>query len=177
MKENKFDASDVARKLRAIKALAEQGNEGERAAAMALIGKLKDKYGVTVDDVMEDVRILHEFHYTDEYTEKLLYQIFYMVTGSRDVFAPRKGRAKVLYIECTESEAIEIRANYDFYKAALKKDMELFYAAFVQRNDLFPDKPPENDRASKVDPEEIMKILQMAAMMEKHTRLLELPGV
>lgn len=176
MTENKFDASDVARKLRAIKALAEQGNEGERAAAMALIGRLKKKYGVTVDDVMEDVRTMHEYRYQDKYTEQLLHQIHYMVTGTGEVFRPRKGRAKVLYFECTDAEAVEIRANYEFYKAALQKDMDLFYSAFIQRNELFPEKPQEKDATKKVDPEDIMRILKMAAMMDKHTRLLELPG-
>lgn len=78
-------------------------------------------------------------------------------------------------IECTPAQYIEIEADFAFYSEAMKEEMELFYSAFLQKNNLFPPpelaaEPSEAEKEEWKDLERAEKIRAMMDGLDKHTR-------
>lgn len=142
------------------------------------------KHGITNED-LEDAGVrLYWIRYKTEYERRLIRQLAYKYLGSGHSFGcigtysnrPRKN----VGVECTPAQYIEIEADFEFYRAALAEEMDIFYSAFLQKNDLFP--PPElaDQRPSgddEVDMERIEKMLAMMGGIEQRTRHKALPGV
>ena len=162
--------------LKKIKALAECGVGGERETAQTILSRLMKQYKITETDLEEEQREISWFTYKEESERKLLNQIIYMVTGSPafgcvGTYTNRK--RKKLGAECTIAERLEIEANYEFFKVAMQKELEIFYEAFANKNNLFPSVDKLNEQeANKPTPEEYerrMKVLTMMDGMEQHT--------
>ncbi len=156
-------------KLEHLKTLAEKGCKGERIAAEERLNHLMEKYGITESDLEGAIDRTYFIPYKTDYEYKLLYQLAYMHFGvghAHDTVGTYTNRKrKKVAIDCTPAQYIEIEADFEFYRAALATEMDVFYSAFIQKNKLFP--PPEltcDDLPSDdVDMERIMK---MEAMME-----------
>lgn len=78
-------------------------------------------------------------------------------------------------IECTPAQYIEIEADFAFYSEAMKEEMELFYSAFLQKNELFPPpelaaEPTEAEKEEWKDVERAWKIHSMMGGLDRHTR-------
>lgn len=100
----------------------------------------------------------------------------YMVTGAGGFgcvgeYSGRK--RKKMGTECTAAERLEIEANYAFFKEAMKKELEIFYSAFANKNNLFPPADKVKPRSiEELSPEEkayYAKVGLMAEGMERHT--------
>ena len=169
-------------KLSMVKALAERGEGGERKNAAELLARMMAKHGITDED-LEDAGVrLYWIRYKTEYERRLIRQLAYKYLGSGHSFGcvgtysnrPREN----IGVECTPAQYIEIEADFEFYRAALAEEMDIFYSAFLQKNDLFP--PPElaDQRPSdddEVDMERIEKMLAMMGGIEHRTRHKALP--
>ncbi len=156
-------------KLKKVKALAERGSSGERDSAAALLTALMKKHGITDADLEGAEISVHWFRYKTIYERKLLFQLSYMHLGSGHAagcvgkYTGRK--RKEVGINCTPAQFIEIEADYQFYRKALEEELDVFYSAFIQKNELFP--PPDLSRdGGDVKPVDLNVIMKMAAMME-----------
>lgn len=90
------------------------------------------------------------------------------------VYGEYSGRKrKKMGTECTAAERLEIEANYAFFKEAMKKELEIFYSAFANKNNLFPPADKVKPRSiEELSPEEkayYAKVGLMAEGMERHT--------
>lgn len=133
-------------KLKRIKALVDRpGTDGEKQAALALYNRLLEKYQLADNEVAEEIK-KRWFHYSLPIERKLLDQIIYAVTGDTMIWHYKDKRCRDCGIECTEAEAAEIEFLFNFYRAELQKQLDLFMSAFIQSNDIYPD---ENARAYK----------------------------
>lgn len=82
---------------------------------------------------------------------------------------------KEVGIECTPAQYIEIEADFAFYSEAMKEEMELFYSAFLQKNELFSAAGAGGgtDRGGKRGMERCgtaWKIHSMMGGLDRHTR-------
>lgn len=165
--------------LEKIKRLAEQGYGGEAENAAAILSRMMKKYGIGEKELDSGKERDCFFKYGDYWERRLLSQIIYSITGrpSYRAYRPATGRpVNQLCVQCTAAQEIEIKASFEFYSRHLKKDMEIFYNAFITKNDIFYKKEEEPEaNAKEPDFEEAMKILQMTIGMEKHERCLALP--
>lgn len=164
--------------LQKIKALAERGVDGEKESAQALLARLMKKYGVTEAD-LETERVQTEwFAYHDEFESRILRQVIYMVTGKLSfgcVGAYTNRKRKQRGVDCTAAERLEIEANYSFFLAHAKEELEIFLTAFASKNHLYPS--PEKDTLRSSDDRELtpeqkaryFKAGLMAEGMERHT--------
>lgn len=168
--------SNKAELLKKIKALAERGVDGERESAQTLLARLMEQYGISETEIEEERREIAWFPYSQETERRLLNQIIYMVTGAGGFgcvgeYSGRK--RKKMGTECTAAERLEIEANYAFFKEAMKKELEIFYSAFVNKNNLFPPADKVKPRSiEELSPEEkayYAKVGLMAEGMERHT--------
>lgn len=168
-------------KLAAVKALADRGVDGEKAAAEQRLRYLMQKHGITEAD-LEDAGVrLYWIRYKTEYERKLLHQLSYKYTGPGHAHGcvgwysnrPRKE----VGIDCTPAQYIEIEADFEFYRAALEEEMGLFYTAFINKNDLFP--PPELavdiDDSGEIDLVRLEKLQAMMGGIERRSRNKALP--
>lgn len=138
--------------LQKIKALADRGVEGERESAQAILSRLMEQYGISEAELEEDRRETAWFAYSQEIERRLLAQIIYMVTGASSygcvgTYTGRK--RKKLGAECTAAERMEIEANYEFFKAAMSEELEIFFSAFAYKKQPFPARrkmPEEENR-------------------------------
>lgn len=168
-------------KLAAVKALADRGVGGEKTAAEQRLRYLMQKHGITEAD-LEDAGVrLYWIRYKTEYERKLLYQLAYKYTGSghaHGCVGTYTGRSrKKVGINCTPAQYIEIEADFEFYRAALAEEMELFYTAFINKNGLFP--PPELageiDDSGEIDLVRLEKLQAMMGGIERRSRNKALP--
>lgn len=168
--------SNKAELLQKIKALADRGIDGERENAQAILLRLMEQYGISEAEIEEDRRETAWFTYSQETERRLLYQIIYMVTGQTaygcvGTYTGRK--RKKVGINCTAAERVEIEANYEFFKAAMEAELEVFYSAFASKNRLFPSEDKVKPKSIEdLTPEEREKVLKAGLMMEgmeRHT--------
>lgn len=147
-------------KIKALLALAERGEEGERENARFLMEKLLDKYGLSLDDVVspDNTPERYWFPFQTKMEKLLLLQIRYMVTNIRSRSYYQDGRK--IGLDLTAVQEAEIRFLYDVYRRNLKKELSIFFDGFVQANKLFGELP-DNEEPAPVT-EEMLRALGMA---------------
>lgn len=157
-------------KLGHPKALADRGVDGEKANAEDRLRYLMEKHGITEDDLEDAASRVYFVRYKTDYERRLLYQLSYKYNGpghASGCVGTYTGRSrKKVAIDCTPAQYIEIEADYEFYRAAFAEEMELFYEAFLHKNNLFP--PPELAGSSGEydDDFDLVRLGKMQAMME-----------
>ena len=156
-------------KLKKIKALAEKGFRGEQVNAAVLLSDLMEKHGITEADLEGTQVSTYWIRYKTIYERKLIFQLSYMHLGSGHasgcVGAYSGRKRKEVGIDCTPAQFIEIETDYQFYRKALEEELEVFYSAFIQKNDLFPPPNLSGDEPD-AEPVDLNVVMKMAAMME-----------
>lgn len=156
---------DLAKKF---KALAEQGEGGEKETAANMLEKFLRKHNIKLDDIEEETITEHRFKFAKE-DERLFIQVaavtvadvrFYGINGNKNA-----RKYMTLIIDCTLAQSIEIRAKFEFYKRAWKKDVDLFFRAFIHKNHLAISSSKE-DQEKELTPEELADIYRMSQMMQ-----------
>ncbi len=167
--------------IKKIKALADRGVGGEKENAQKLLKELMQKYNINEEEISEDIIKEFDIKMPKVYNaSELANQVLYSIVGKEN--GENKGlyswkRTKQYFIRCTAAEFLEFEAKLKFYAHHFKKELEMFYAAFVQANGIFP--PPNKTKASSGKSsltEEDMKMLALASNLEKHEYLLQIEG-
>lgn len=159
---------DKKRKLlNKIKKLAEQGVGGEKSGAERKLLELMEKYGVEKMDFSEDIPRQQEFKYKGEFQKRLLFQIISKVLDGQEVgiyhYKCGKGARSVLFVDCTDAEAIQIRIELEFYSELWEEEQQLFFQAFVQKHRLFSS---HSDTEQEYTQAELEELVRMFGMME-----------
>ena len=167
---------DLIEKLMKIKNLSSEGVEGEKETARRFLEKLMKKYDVTEEELNgETAKETRWFKYRSgkPYHRDLIYQIIYSVVGNRTTY--KVGQKCVAGVDCDKVEAVEIEAKYNFYSKSFEKDLNLFYTAFVNKNNIFPpdsvfsQKEEDIEKTKSKKPEvDREKLFSMMGGMEKH---------
>ncbi len=159
---------NLAKKLHA---LAERGMGGEKENAEMMLVKLAEKYNIDLKD-LQSVQKQHRIFKFDEnnnFHKRFVQQIIASVIGAVDFYY-----AGLIHnnwaVEISDVEFIEISEKIEFYWPAYLNDLEIFYTAFIQKNELFlktdPDSPPPapNDK----DLEKMRKAFKLMNSMSSH---------
>lgn len=158
--------SDKKELLKKIKALAERGIEGEAMSAQNILDKMMKKYGISEQELNEQIINRYEFRYSKPFEKQLLSQIIYMVMGDVPIYYYTNSKKKVRLIDCTAGEKIEIETAFNFYRHYLAEGLLSYYYAFITSEELFP---PESKQANlphrKVTEEES----RLRGVLKKHT--------
>jgi len=153
--------------LRKIKALADQGEGGEKTAAQAKLNELMDKYGITMEELIVEDTDWHSFVCETKTEQELLVQIICEVRQVNSVaWRGRKRNNKRYDSMMTAAEAKEIGWMYKHYRKELRLEQKRLFSAFVQRHSLFG---PSTDDAPQMDPDEAMAIMKMARGLNSRT--------
>lgn len=159
-------------RIKKLQALAERGVGGEKDTAEKMLQKMLEKNGIqSLDDLQDDNYEYVLFPYNGKYEKKLLKQCIYKVlTAAGDrTYYHTKGTRQKLGIYCTKAQKVEIHMEFEFYRKAFYEEMDIFIAAFINAQKIFPPDAPV-DRSAKLSQTD-RKILHMASGIEKRTRI------
>lgn len=153
---------DLAKKL---KRLSEQGIGGEAINAADQLEKICRKHDISLADLDDDEKMTAWFIVRPEQS-RLFYQLVASVVGREWNTYGRKvnGRSKKneLGIEATRSELAEIEMKFSFYWKLYEDELDIFFSAFVDKNDLYVNAEPSQKDLSPEELERLRRVLLMA---------------
>lgn len=153
-----------------IKALSERGVGGERENAIVMLQRLMKNHEITMDMINENDAKDHVFVIIKD-RKRFFFQVIANVAGKNVKYGQyvKAPRGKLRYfINCTASEAIEIQAKFDFFYTAYEKEVDIFYSAFIQKNNLYskPTGEEREDDDKELTTEESERLSLMMNMMQ-----------
>lgn len=163
-----MDKLELLKKLKAL-ATDNRGNSNERESAEQRLNELMTKYGITNDDIELEIRKRRDFYFRELWEHKLICQTLYKIVPEASVYR-YKNKRNWLHCELTDAEYLEFEMYYPAYKASFQKEFDLFYSAFVAKNNIYPkDTPKQTDATdikNKYSRGELMRISMMAEGIE-----------
>ncbi len=129
--------TELARKL---KALVDGGMEGERENAKKLLDSLMKKHGITMEEIESEEVEFRWFEFKKELHD-IFVQTAISVCGNR--IKRYQQRTNInngdfrMALELTRAEWIELDAKFAYYGNLYKEELDIFFIAFVQKNQLF----------------------------------------
>jgi len=158
-------------RIKAIQKLSKDGVCGEKESAKAFLKRLMKKYHITDADLKNEETDWVWFKFDGEYGKRLFFQICSMVITDADAkFMDKKKHGKIykMALEVTSAQEIEIKYVFDVLKDSFKKELELFYTAFVHKNHIFSNAAvKESKDNSTLTAKEIAKIMGMQKTIDK----------
>ena len=146
-----MNRQDIIDRLKKIKALSEKGVGGEKGSAERHLEELMRKYGITEEDLNEEEIAVERFFNACENTA-LFVQIVCKIFGKKSSLYKRKIKREYrLYftnngelgdvdfthsVVCTKAEFLEIKFYYETYLADYKKQLDVFFYAYLDKNNL-----------------------------------------
>lgn len=153
-------------RLKKLLNLSEKGIDGEKEAATKILNNLMKKYNITEAQLKSKSVDWYKFRVHNDWELKLLFQTVYMVLGYGNDYRYIK-KSKITYLfELTLEESIEVEYIYSIYKQDLKKEFDLFYQAFISKNNIFPANAPKASDDEPIDYKRAMKIQSFMSGIE-----------
>lgn len=163
----------VRERLRKIAALAKQGCDGEAKAASLLLKKQLEKYGLTLEDMLDEAKKRREFRYANISERRVLVSLLAHHFGSESeelkgaVYAPYR---KVLIAEMTDADYADLSAEWEHYRREFnrerKKQEEAFLIAFVSKYNLYDPSKTDKGKPLQELSEEELEVLRKAIILQ-----------
>lgn len=158
--------------------MAESGIGGEKENAKRILKDLMLKFNIKEDELEEeyikefDIKMPKFFNAVN-----LAAQIIYSIVGKEIDSGKGLYKKKRKYsIKATTSEFLEFEAKFKFYFYYFKKEINRFFEAFIQRNEIFPPVEKSREVTCREPTEEDYKMLALASKLEKHNYLKQIEG-
>lgn len=170
-------------KIKKVKALAENGVEGEKEAALKLLNDLCEKYGVSLDDLVEEEPKHEYWIQVRTSVSKLFIQCLVHMFGATERFRADFEQFKCnghreFRLRMTPTEYIEFNVFFEWhrrnYLEERKKMRDLFFKGYISNHNLYPQETDEVfDEVQKNKPrmtmDEMIAISQMANLCSDKT--------
>lgn len=157
------------KKLKYVARLARNSTtEGERQAALYIL----ETNGVKLDDIEEDEEIEVEFTFKTSLEKQLIAQVYCRIMNSNVMNSYRlNGRKCSVYLP--KDKVNTFKDDVSTILSLWRRELQIFLSAFIQKNQLFSDLPPDDD--SEISWDEIEQIMMMAKSIKQATlgRLLQ----
>jgi len=138
--------SDILSTIKKLQALAERGVGGERTNAQKFLEKFMKEHDITESMLENPDRSVHRF-YLSKAKERLFFQCVSAVMGNGFRFGESRYGKHYYSLECSDSEFIEIEYMFKWYWKEWKKEQELFFKAFVFKNELVSQREEDSGRS------------------------------
>jgi hypothetical protein len=154
----------IKNKLNKIQALVLRGEAGEQENAIVLMEKFLKEYNLSLEDLTntEQVKAV-KLPYADDFERRILMQIYGKVLNTDKVQVINK-EGNIVFL-LTRFQEEQMRDLFRVYSKAWKEEVEMFFSAFVQKNEIFPETPPESDTPD--DFESLTKLVNMMRTVKK----------
>ena len=158
-------------KIRKIKALIDKGTPGEQIAAKNLLNKILQRYDLFLDEILEEEKSEREFSFPrDRYERRIFFQCLGIALETSDIrYRINKTESRVK-VDMTRVQYLDFLETYNWYLRAfrkrVKKSMDIFTSAFIQKNNLFPPRNGEDEVKSSLTPEELKRLMAVSALAD-----------
>ena len=179
MKEMEYE--NIKEKLKKLLALAERGDGGEAENARRLLEELSNKYGVSIEDLLDENQV--EYHFFEIGRNKiyldLFSQCYYKVTGTDSLSYKQISRSQIA-VKMTAMQYAEMVSLFAWHKANFDNDLEEMkkniLLAYCRKHRLYCD--VKNDKEYELTSDEkirLFKIIHMEASLNnrQYQKLLE----
>ena len=160
------DYDSIIAQIKKVKALCDNGIDGEKENARVLLNKLLKKYKISLEELITEETKDYKFKFTTQYEKKILFQCLAKYAPNVNTYIKhhtKKGISKnILILKLTKLQFLDIEASTKFYVKLFAKEMELFYTAFIAKHDIYREKTDDDtENESSLTPEEISAIISM----------------
>lgn len=132
-------------RIRKLIELSKRGVGGEKENADAFLQTMLNKYGLTIDDFSDDVKIRYKIWYKGPAENKIMFGTIRKVLGIGTVHYRHAYRAKnAISVEMTKIQFAEFDYLYTIYREEYKKQSAALVDSFISVNELTGDDPDEN---------------------------------
>jgi len=171
--------SKVIELAKKLKALADRGIGGEKENAIMFLERLMQQHGITYAEIEGEAVSEHRVYFIKKDYD-ITRQIIASVIGklSRANYSEYKyvqsNGKRAFGIVCSDADYLLIDAKLNFYLKAYEAELELFYHAFIQRNELYmkADSTKQSETIEEPQTEEELRRLErmhkMMRAMPKH---------
>lgn len=163
--------------LRKVKALADTGAPGERAAARERLNVLLLRHRISEEQLLETTACLHGFRYRGEEELMLLCAIVAHVACNGDFPTTYHGNGKKdwLWFKLTTPQFVDVETWFRFYKEHWSRERRLFFRAFIHAQNLATN--PSGARRTLTDEElrDQRRIANLKLMVDTRSPRRELP--
>jgi len=136
----------IMERLHAIKALAEQGIDGEKVQAIAMLTKLLKKWKLTMADLDSESVDWYRYSWKNEYESRLFWRIIGTVCGWEGTTRVIHNRNKQgCQVELTAQQQADVSVFYAYHRKAWAKAQEEFFSVYVIKNKLLNAEPIRTD--------------------------------
>lgn len=155
-----------------VNALAKGGVDGEASAAQEKLRQIMEKYGIKEEDINdhEDVRDF-TFRLRGDIKKKMLMQVISHLYDISEIKGTMRitGDSYTFIMQMTPTEFLTIQSMFQFYWNAYQEEQLTHYYAFVQAQKIFSKGGGKGSANSRMDPDQLMRILQMSKGIEQKT--------
>ena len=191
-----MNLDELKQRLSKMKALANAGTGGERAAADNLIRRLCEKYRLSLDDFDTEVEREHTFQicrpwqrqilqqllglmrieiYNDRHADKLCLFVQRRPGGHRGSGKKRRTfYIKRYYTVCTDFQFLELSAKFEILCRDYDRQLKAFPLAFLMSNDLLMPYDPTRPHTAPDEEYNTASVLASGIMKSKLHKQLEL---
>lgn len=164
----------IKERIRKVLALAQQGDGGEMEVAKIQLTAMLEKYGLRLEDITSEERRECEFKYRNKDEMHVLIGVLYNSFGS-DSNITKEARIskyyKVIRVNLTEIERIDIANAYDYYRKTYAREkramLKALFPAFVNKHALFDIAERDDEQPARpLSPDELLRILAIMRGME-----------
>ena len=165
------DYESIVEQVRKVKALADNGIDGEKENAKILLDKLLKKYNIDLNEFIEEKRKAYKFKYSNEHERRILVQCIAKFAPNIKTFkrlCNNKGSIikNIIELDLTNLEYLDSSGSAKFYTKLLKDEMETFMTAFIHKHKLFGASNEDDASESTLSTEEIETIVNMMKAMK-----------
>lgn len=144
-----------------IKALADRGVDSEKINAQERLKEFLAKYKLSLDDIEDEKAQLRPFAVKPE-ERKFFRQIVSSVLGNTfDCYVSNK-KENVMFVKVTNAEFCEIEIKFRFHWENFWKDVQVFYKAYINKNNLTIKNSYVHRTPTPTEQQEINRMWQMA---------------
>lgn len=180
-----MDKQTAISKLKKLRALIDEGEGGEKLNAQKLFDQLCHKYGISSDELDEQVIKDHAIIVSnDGFDQHLLIQIFnrryrqegYSIhTLVKKIPARDRRLLNEVYgvknfnvlVKCPDATFVQLMFEFDVYLRSFNKSLKAFFYAFLDTNGLLLDADPNAPATSQEELERLREALRYSTFMEK----------
>lgn len=158
-------------KLRKLEELVTRGVDGERDKARILRDAIAEKYGISLDTIIEQPTAQCEFKFGNPNEKKLLIHCLLWVCQTHMIPNLTKGKRLICWL--TETQKIDLTDCYAHYLKAYRQGVDDFTAAFIHKHNLFsevkdaPNKTSQPKRTNAQDEDRLRRIRNLMTFMDK----------
>ena len=178
---------NIINKINKIKALAEQGEGGEKISAESLLNSLMQKYGITEEDLYDEKEQVYFLKISGYKCRDLFRQVAiiycnidrmtYFGNDAQDRCAKKirkitdhsRPRGSNMVVMCTPSKYIELKYAYDIFQKSFDQHVEGLFYGFLDTNNLLAPYDPDNPKSDMDD--ETIDIAARMGLAVKRTEI------